>query len=115
MQQTLAALLPQPGSLALPIPQIVQPGPAYVCSSQYFHLHNARRVKQEGAFNTNTVRGYPPNRERCVRSASAYAEDGSLEDLHPLPLPLNDAHVHLDGIAGAQVRYVWIRFQLTIQ
>jgi hypothetical protein len=72
-------------------------------------------VKQEGALNTNAVRGNAPNRERRVCSSSTHAKDRALEDLHPLPLPLNDAHVYFDGIAGAQVGYVWIPFQLTIE
>jgi hypothetical protein len=67
-------------------------------------------VKQEGPLNTNAVRGDPPNRERCARSAPANANDGALEDLHALALPFNNAHVYFDGIAGAQLRNIRVSF-----
>jgi hypothetical protein len=65
-------------------------------------------MEQEGPLNADTMRSDTPNRERCIRTTPANANDGALEGLHALALPLNNPHKHLDRVTWAQLRDIWV-------
>lgn len=99
----LRAPFSQPGLLAFPIPQVVQPSAANVSSTRDLHPLHARGVNQKRPFDTDAVRGNAPHRERSVGAATSNTDHRPLEDLHPLSLALDNPYVHLDLIARSQL------------
>ena len=59
-------------------------------------------VHREGALDadaeTDSAHG-----ETCLARRRPGAHDGALEDLHPLPVALDDPHMDLDGVARAEL------------
>ena len=75
---------------------------------------STRRAGREVlSLSTQAVPGHRQVRDRsptatpsvvpALRNTALAAHDGALEDLDPLPGALDHPHVHLDGVAGAEI------------
>src|SRR3712207_4311218 len=97
-----AALLLDLRRPAGPLAQVVELGPADVAPGDQLDLGDAGRVDREGPLDAD-AEGDLADGERLPQAAALAAQDEALEDLDPLPAPLDHADVHLDGVAGPEV------------
>src|SRR5215218_1513059 len=97
-----AALLLDLRGPAGPIAQVVELGPADVAPGDQLDLGDAGRVHREGPLDADAERDLADG-EGLAQAAALAAQDEALEDLDPLPAPLDHADVHLDGVAGPEV------------
>src|SRR5215218_3134121 len=97
-----AALLLDLRRPAGPIAQVVELGPADVAPGDQLDLGDAGRVHREGPLDADAERDLADG-EGLAQAAALAAQDEALEDLDPLPAPLDHADVHLDGVAGPEV------------
>ena len=93
------------GSLTNTIAQVVELGSADVATGPDLDAVDDRRVDREGPLNPDTETELA-NRERFADSAALALYDHALEQLHALAVALDHADVHLEGIAGVEVRNV---------
>ena len=76
-----------------------------VATLDNFHLLHGRGVHREGALDTDAVAELA-DRVGLLQAAALDADDVTLEDLDALFAALDDAHVHLQFVARAEVRGV---------
>src|SRR4051794_13685623 len=99
------ALLLDLGSLTRAFPQVVELGPPDVAPGHDLDLGDDRRVDRERPLDADAEADLP-HRERLARPGTLAADNGTLEDLDPLAVALHDPHVHLEGVAGRELRDV---------
>src|SRR6476619_5650232 len=76
--------------------------PAHVPAADHFDLRHGRRVQREGALHADAVAELAHG-VGLVQTAALAGDDVALEDLDALLAALDDAHVHLDLVAGREV------------
>ena len=96
----LAAVFWETGSLPFAIPQIVKLSTPHVGVTHNFYLVNAGGSQQEGAFNTNAVRGNAANRKVGIVATLTYSNDGATEFLDTLPLTFTNTQVNAYIVTG---------------
>jgi len=109
----LTALFWETGSLPFAIPQIVKVSTSHVGVTHNFYLVNAGGSQQEGAFNSNAVRGDAAYRKVGIVATLTYSNNGATEFLDTLPLALTNTQMNAYIVTGPQLGDVFIngRFQ----
>src|SRR5699024_7880329 len=95
------ALLPDAGLLAREVAQVVQLRAAHVATGDDLDLVDRRRVHREHALHAD-AEGDLPDAEGLSHAVALTADDVPLEDLDAGAVALDDLHVHLDVVAGAE-------------
>src|SRR5215207_7935268 len=93
------------GGLAAQLAQVVELGAADVAAGGDLDLLDDRGVHREGALDADTEADLADG-EGLPDAAALAADDHALEELDPLAGTLDYAHVHLQRVAGAEVRDV---------
>src|ERR1700730_3258994 len=87
------------------IPEVVE-----LCSTDAAMAFNLDAIDRRGIEREHSLHAHPTrhlaDREHLPRSASLARDDETLEDLDALFVAFLDLHVHLDGVAGLEVRDV---------
>src|SRR3954454_21855962 len=96
------ALLLDLGGLAAQLAEVVQLGPADVTPSQHLDLLDDRGVHREGALHADAEADLAHG-EGLADAAALATQDDALEDLDAGAVALDDPHVHLHGVPGAEV------------
>ena len=96
------------GRAPAPAAQVVQPRTPHGTLPNDLNRLDGRRVDQERALYTNVV-GYAPDGERRSGSASALADDHTLEGLDPLTFALGHPYADPCGVTGPEVFYEGVR------
>src|SRR3954454_23020056 len=96
------ALLLDLGSLAAQLTEVVQLRPADVAAGDDLDLLDDRGVHREGALDAD-AEAHLAHGEGLARAAALAADHDALEDLDPGAVALDDADVHLDGVAGTEL------------
>jgi hypothetical protein len=96
------ALLLDLGGLAAQLAEVVQLGPADVTAGQHLDLLDDGGVHREGALDADAEADLADG-EGLADAATLAPDDDTLEDLHTRAAALDDPHVHLHGVAGAEV------------
>jgi Domain of unknown function (DUF4153) len=94
-----------PRLLPAEVAQVIQLGATDTASLDDLQLRDRRRVEREGSFDPDPE-GDLADRERLADAAARAPDDDALEDLHALAVALHDADMHLDGVAGAEIREI---------
>src|SRR5262249_23241329 len=100
------AALSNAGALPAAFPQVVQLGPADVALGDDLELADHRRVHREGPFDPDPVERDLADGERLAEPSALAPDHDALEHLDALAIALDDAHVHLDGVARPELRQV---------
>src|SRR3712207_3040122 len=96
------ALLLDLGGLAAQLAEVVQLGATHVTAGQHLDLLDDRGVHREGALDTDAEADLAHG-EGLADAAALTADDDALEDLDAGAVALDDAHVHLDGVARPEL------------
>src|SRR6478672_4063322 len=96
------ALLLDLGGLPDAVAEVVELRPAHVAACNDLDLGDDRRVLREGALDTD-AEAHLADREGLADSAALDPDHHALEHLHAFASALDDAHVHLEGVAGPEV------------
>src|SRR5215475_10118359 len=97
----LLAKLLDLGLLASEFAQVVELGAADVAARDDLDPVDDGGVERVGPLDADTE-AHLAHRERLLQAGALATDDYALEDLHTGPVALNDAGVHLDGVAGAE-------------
>src|SRR5262249_14998390 len=97
--------LPDLRRLPDPVAQVVELRPAHVPPTHDLDAGDDRRVHREGPLDAHTEADLAHG-DRLAGAAALAPDHRPLEDLHPFAVPLDDANVHLEGVAGREVRNV---------
>src|SRR5207253_4594080 len=90
------------GSLAGAVPQVVELGPTDVAPGHGLDAGDDRRVDGKRPLHTDAEADLADG-EGLPGAAPLAADDRTLEDLDSLAISLDDAHVHLQGVARPEV------------
>ena len=93
------------GLLPTQLAEVVELGPADLSSRDHLEPGDRGRVHREGPLHADAERDLADG-ERLAQAAVLTADHHALEHLNPLATPLHHPHVHLDGVAWAEVRDV---------
>src|SRR3954452_3431608 len=96
------ALLLDLGGLAAQLAEVVQLGPAHVTAGHDLDLLDDRGVHREGPLDAD-AEAHLADGEGLPDAAALTADHGALEDLDAGTVALDDADVHLDGVAGTEL------------
>src|SRR5690606_6301023 len=99
------ALLPDAGLLAREVAQVVQLRAAHVTAGDDLDLVDGRGVHGEHALHAD-AEGDLADAEGLAHAVALAANDVALEDLDTGAVALDDLHVHLDVVAGAEGGHV---------
>src|SRR6266480_1899225 len=97
--------LPDLGCLPDPVAQVVELRPADVAAAHDLDPGDDRRVHGESAFDAD-AEAHLADSERLARTAALAADHDPLEHLHALTVALHHPDVHLQRVAGREVRNV---------
>src|SRR6478735_3615929 len=97
-----ARLLAHPRGLADLAAEVVQLGAVDVADRDDVDLLDLRRVDRERPFHSDAER-LLAHRERLADARTLALDADALEDLHPLPLPLDDLEVHTERVARLEL------------
>src|SRR3954447_15647374 len=90
------------GGLAAQVAQVVQLGAAHVTTGDDLDVVDDRGVEREGALDTD-AEGDLADREGLADAAAVATDDDALEDLDARAGALDDLHVDVDRVTGAEV------------
>src|SRR4029078_1288187 len=100
-----SALLLDLGLLATQLAQVVQLRAAHVTTGDDVDVIDVGRMHREGPLDADAV-AFLAHGEGLADATALAAKDDTLEDLDALLGALDDLDVHIDGVAGAEVRDV---------
>src|SRR5690625_4977114 len=101
----VGALLPDAGLLAGQAAQVVELGAAHIAAGDDLDLVDGRGVDGEHALHAD-AEGDLADTEGLAHAVALAAHDVALEDLDARAVALDDLHVDLDVVAGAEVGQV---------
>jgi len=88
-----------PGAAA----QKIQVGAPDMGVAMHDHFFQARRARQEGAFDADAIAGHAPHGKIRIHSTLALADDSTAEFLRSFVVSFFDAQEHADGVARADL------------
>jgi len=104
-RDSVEALFLDLGGLADAITQVVELGPTNIAASGNFDFLDHGSVDGEGPLHANAEADLA-NGECLANPAPLASDDDAFEELGAMAVAFNDLYVHLQGVAGREVRNV---------